>query len=105
MEQQDHERTRQKVSQLLAAVPLGRVTTPADIGAAAGIPGAHVDAILSRLDEKERAVVPWHRVVEPAGVIPAGAEAVQQARLLSFEGVEIASGRVSRFDDLRHRFG
>ena len=87
-----------RVYRLVARIPAGRVASYGQIAAMLGHPRAArtVGWALASLSEEQAAVVPWHRVLNRAGVIslPDRFAALQQA-LLEAEGVEFnADGRV-----------
>ncbi|MDH5752902.1 MAG: MGMT family protein [Deltaproteobacteria bacterium] len=85
---------------LLGAIPAGRVATYGQLAALAGHPrrARMVGRLLAELPED--AGLPWHRVINAAGRIPARlTEAGQgreehQARLLAAEGVAVNGLRV-----------
>ena len=86
---------RQRVWQVVAAIPSGQVLTYGGVASLAGIPrGARfVGTVLRDLPAASR--LPWHRVLNASGrlsVDPATA-AVQRERLES-EGVAFLGGRV-----------
>jgi methylated-DNA-protein-cysteine methyltransferase-like protein len=93
----------ERVWQVVALIPRGRVTTYGRVAALAGIPGGarRVGRILSQLPRGTR--LPWHRVVNASGGIslPAGSTAQRRQRsLLRAEGIEFGTtGRIalSRF--------
>lgn len=83
---------------LVSLIPVGRVASYGQIAAMLDHPRAArtVGWALASLNEEQAAVVPWHRVLNRAGVIslPDRSAALQQA-LLEGEGVEFsADGRV-----------
>jgi methylated-DNA-protein-cysteine methyltransferase related protein len=92
---------RERVWQVVAAIPAGRVATYGQVAGLAGIPrGARfVGSVLRALPPGSR--LPWHRVLNAAGrtsVDPFTAR--EQRERLAAEGVAFVGGRV----DLR-RFG
>jgi methylated-DNA-protein-cysteine methyltransferase-like protein len=77
------------VLEVLKQIPYGKVTTYGDVAKASGHPNGarQVVRILSSLSEKEN--LPWHRVVNKAGVIVLKGEGeLEQITLLRKEGVE-----------------
>jgi methylated-DNA-protein-cysteine methyltransferase-like protein len=84
---------RQRVFQVIAAIPEGRVTTYGEIASLAGSPRAarQVGGVLKRLPEGSS--LPWHRVVNRRGEISLQGEDFQRQRqaLLS-EGITFESG-------------
>ena len=62
-------RIKSDVMAIVAALPQGRVASAADIGRQIDVPARHVAYILTTLDEGERAVSPWWRVVADGGAI------------------------------------
>lgn len=82
-----------RVWQVVAAIPRGRVATYGQIAGLAGIP-AHarlVGRILSRLPNGSR--LPWHRVITSDGRLKSPNSARQRDRLAD-EGVPLTNGRV-----------
>lgn len=80
----------QRIWQVVALIPRGRVATYGDIAARAGLPGAarRVGRALGRLPEDTR--IPWHRVINARGRIslPPGSDAFRRQRdRLKAEGV------------------
>ena len=89
---------KQRIWQVVALIPAGRVATYGDVARQAGLGRAarRVGLALGQLPEGSR--IPWHRVVNSAGKLslPAGspAERQQRQRLLE-EGITVtASGRL-----------
>lgn len=80
MDEQTHERVRE----LIAAIPEGRVATYGDIATAAGLP---TPRLVGRLLREDGADLPWHRVLGANGK-PATELAGEQLSLLRTEGVE-----------------
>ncbi|MFD4456398.1 MGMT family protein [Nocardia sp. NPDC058480] len=80
----------EKVRELVAAIPPGRVCTYGDIAAAAGLSSARTVGWIMRTDSAD---LPWHRVIGASGR-PAAHLATRQLRLLTEEGVPIVDGRV-----------
>ncbi|WP_114191570.1 MGMT family protein [Edaphovirga cremea] len=84
---------RQRVFQVIAAIPEGRVTTYGEIASLAGSPRAarQVGGVLKRLPEGSS--LPWHRVVNRRGEISLQGEDFQRQRqaLLS-EGITFEAG-------------
>lgn len=78
----------QRVYQVVAAIPSGRITTYGQVARLAGSPRAarQVGGILCRLPENTR--LPWHRVVNRFGLSSLQGEAQQcQLALLQAEGL------------------
>lgn len=84
MDEQLHERVRE----IIATVPPGKVTTYGDIAA---IAGARSPRLVGRILAEDGADLPWHRVLRADGT-PAPHLAHQQLELLRAEGV-LAAGR------------
>ncbi len=91
-------------------VPAGRVAAYADVAAFLGHPRRprQVGNALAALDEKTARTVPWHRIVNVAGIISIRGDVcgkdVQRARLLA-EGVDVsATWAVVGFSEVRFRF-
>ena len=75
---------------LVRKIPLGRVASVEAIAEAVGAPVAVVQTVLSQLDEDDRDVVPWHRVVAKGGAIGRGPHRDQQFARLVREGVTVS---------------
>ena len=89
----------ERVRELVAAIPPGRVATYGDIAAAAGLSTPRTVGWIMRTDSGD---LPWHRVV-PASGKPAAHLAHRQLPLLTAEGVPNTDGRVP-LRARRHRF-
>jgi alkylated DNA nucleotide flippase Atl1 len=89
----------ERVRELVAAIPPGRVATYGDIAAAAGLSTPRTVGWIMRTDAAD---LPWHRVLGASGR-PAAHLADRQLRLLAAEGVPVADGRVT-LRTARHRF-
>ena len=79
---------RQRVYQVVAAIPQGQVSTYGTVAALAGSPRAarQVGGILCRLPEGSQ--LPWHRVINRHGLISlTGDDALRQHALLQAEGI------------------
>lgn len=79
-----------KLLTLLRRVPSGRVTTPDILADEIGIPPPVVHAMLTRLTEEERDLVPWHRVIAKGGAIGRGPHRDQQFARLVREGLPVS---------------
>jgi alkylated DNA nucleotide flippase Atl1 len=93
----------ERVRELVASIPPGRVATYGDIAAAAGLSSPRIVAWIMRTDSQD---LPWHRVITASGR-PAPHLASQQLELLRAEGVLAHEGRVplSGARSVRHEFG
>ena len=89
----------ERVRELVAAIPVGRVSTYGDIAAVAGLSTPRTVARIMRTDSAD---LPWHRVVRATGR-PAPQLAVRQLTALAAEGVPITDGRIDLVA-ARHRF-
>ncbi|MEU4841667.1 MGMT family protein [Nocardia sp. NPDC050193] len=89
----------ERVRELVAAIPPGRVATYGDIAAAAGLSTPRTVGWIMRTDAAD---LPWHRVLGASGR-PAAHLADRQLRLLAAEGVPVTDGRVT-LRTARHRF-
>lgn len=89
----------ERVWQVIAMIPKGRVATYGQVAELAGLPGRarRVGNLLSHLPPGSK--IPWHRVVNASGGISLPEDSggfSRQQRLLKKEGVAFnASGRVS----------
>ena len=80
----------ERVRELVAAIPPGRVSTYGDIAAAAGLSTPRTVGWIMRTDSAD---LPWHRVLRANGT-PAAHLAHRQLRLLAEEGCPIRDDRV-----------
>ncbi len=80
-----------RILDIVAAVPAGRVSTYGDVAALAGTPSPRlVGRVLAELSDDR---TPWHRVLRADGTPAAHLVAEQCARLRA-EGVAVTGGRV-----------
>lgn len=81
---------------MVAKIPPGRVASYGQIAALAGFPGRArwVGRVLSELPAGTR--LPWHRVVNAAGLIVDRPGAAEQRRRLVAEGALLKGRRVER---------
>ncbi|MCK8584871.1 MGMT family protein [Yersinia ruckeri] len=89
---QDNDSFRQRVFQVVSAIPYGQVTTYGNIAQLSGSPRAarQVGGVLRRLPEGS--ALPWHRVVNRHGEISlTGEDYVRQQTALQAEGVLFAA--------------
>lgn len=87
------------VRSLVAAIPLGRVSTYGDIAALAGLSSPRIVGWIMRTDSSD---LPWHRVIRVSGR-PAQHLATRQLELLRAEGVLSVDGRVA-LSEIRYEF-
>lgn len=87
------------VRSLVAAIPLGRVSTYGDIAALAGLSSPRIVGWIMRTDSSD---LPWHRVIIASGR-PAQHLATRQLELLRAEGVLSVDGRVA-LSEIRYEF-
>lgn len=87
------------VRSLVAAIPLGRVSTYGDIAALAGLSSPRIVGWIMRTDSSD---LPWHRVIKASGR-PAQHLATRQLELLRAEGVLSVDGRVA-LSEIRYEF-
>jgi O6-methylguanine-DNA--protein-cysteine methyltransferase len=92
----------ERVRELVASIPPGRVATYGDIACAAGLSSPRIVAWIMRTDSHD---LPWHRVITASGR-PAPHLADQQLSLLRTEGVIARAGRVALTGahSMRHTF-
>jgi alkylated DNA nucleotide flippase Atl1 len=82
----------ERILDVVASVPAGRVSTYGDIAALAGTPSPRlVGRVLAELSDDE---TPWHRVVRADGP-PAPPLVVRPCELLRPAGVRSIAGRVN----------
>lgn len=89
----------ERVRELVASIPPGRVATYGDIATAAGLSSPRTVGWIMRTDSGD---LPWHRVLG-AGGRPAAHLAHRQIAKLELEGVPVRDGRVD-LAAARHRF-
>ena len=89
----------ERVRELVASIPAGRVTTYGDIASAARLSSPRIVGWIMRTDSSD---LPWHRVITASGR-PAPHLATRQLELLRAEGVLATDGRVN-LAEARHRF-
>ncbi len=86
----------ERIWQVVAQIPRGRVATYGQVAALAGLPrgGRRVGRAMAQLPQGS--ALPWHRVINAAGrtAIP-GAGGERQRRLLRAEGVMFVNGKVN----------
>lgn len=87
------------VRSLVAAIPLGRVSTYGDIAALAGLSSPRIVGWIMRTDSSD---LLWHRVIRASGR-PAQHLATRQLELLRAEGVLSVDGRVA-LSEIRYEF-
>lgn len=87
------------VRSLVAAIPLGRVSTYGDIAALAGLSSPRIVGWIMWTDSSD---LPWHRVIRASGR-PAQHLATRQLELLRAEGVLSVDGRVA-LSEIRYEF-
>ena len=90
----------ERVRELVASIPAGRVSTYGDIAAAAGLPSPRIVGWVMRTDSAD---LPWHRVLSASGK-PAAHLATRQLENLRSEGVLAHDGRV-KMSEVRFSFG
>jgi len=89
----------ERIWQVIAMIPKGRVATYGQVAELAGLPGGarRVGRVLSQLPNGSR--IPWHRVINASGGIslpPRSGGYARQKRRLEREGVRFnASGRIA----------
>ncbi len=85
------------IQRVIAAIPLGRVSSYGEIAARAGLPG-RARLVGRVLGESDPALnLPWHRVLRSGGVsaFPPGSRGFrEQSQRLRAEGVVVTNGRV-----------
>ncbi len=91
-------RIREHVLQLTAAVPEGKVCTFQSMGEYLDVMPRHVAYILSQLEDNEKFVYPWHRIVSgdtSLGTLKKNPDGASQAELLRDEGILISNNKVA----------
>ncbi|MGW0021083.1 MGMT family protein [Rhodococcus sp. NPDC003382] len=89
----------ERVRELVASIPAGKVATYGDIADAAGLSSPRTVGWIMRTDSAD---LPWHRVL-PASGKPAAHLAHRQLARLALEGTPIRGDRVD-LAAARHRF-
>ena len=94
---------KQKVEQLMAQVPAGKVTTYGDLAALAGHP--YASRVVGGMAHYGNPGLPWHRLVNRFGGLASGYHGGRraQAEHLVAEGVTCTEDRVDNFKDIRWR--
>ena len=94
---------KQKVEQLMAQVPAGKVTTYGDLAALAGHP--YASRVVGGMAHYGNPGLPWHRLVNRFGGLASGYHGGRraQAEHLAAEGVTCTEDRVDNFKDIRWR--
>ncbi|WP_150461022.1 MGMT family protein [Nesterenkonia ebinurensis] len=87
MDEQTHERVRE----VIASVPAGRVATYGDIAALADLP---TPRLVGRVLREDGGDLPWHRIIRANGV-PAPHLRAEQLERLRAEGVLAEGHRVN----------
>jgi methylated-DNA-protein-cysteine methyltransferase related protein len=97
-------RIKADVLKITACIPKGRLCTFTDIGTHLDVMPRHVAYILTTLEDDQKMVVPWYRVVGESGKIGTAKfcpEGTSQVELLKCEGVETCAGQIVNFS--RHQ--
>ena len=89
----------ERVRELVASIPAGRVATYGDIASAAQLSSPRIVGWIMRTDSSDLA---WHRVITASGR-PAAHLSTRQLELLRAEGVLAHDGRVD-LAQTRHQF-
>jgi len=89
----------ERVRELVASIPAGRVATYGDIASAAELSSPRIVGWIMRTDSSD---LPWHRVITASGR-PAAHLVTRQLELLRAEGVLADDGRVN-LRQARHEF-
>ena len=91
----DREARRERIWDLVARIPPGRVATYGDIALAAGLPRGARQVGLALRSCPAQLELPWHRVLAAGGRIALPGNRGQEQRLrLEYEGVPFAGARV-----------
>lgn len=84
------EQTVERVREVVAAIPPGRVLAYGDVAARAGLKSAR---LVGRIMAEDSADLPWHRVLRADGTVAPHIAREQLARLRA-EGILAVDGRV-----------
>lgn len=92
---------RQKIEELIAQVPRGKVTTYGDLAALAG--NAQASRIVGGIAHYGDPELPWHRLVNRFGGLASGFHGGReaQAQLLEQEGIGSTNYVIDNFEELR----
>ena len=92
---------RQRVEELMAQVPAGKVTTYGDLAGLAG--QANASRIVGGIAHFGNPDLPWHRLVNRFGGLAAGFHGGReaQAQLLAQESITCTNHIVDNFNELR----
>ncbi|GAA1480052.1 MGMT family protein [Gordonia sinesedis] len=80
----------ERVRALVAAIPVGQVSTYGDLAAAVGLSSPRIVGWIMRTDSAD---LPWHRVISASGR-PATHKSSTQLDRLRADGVPVRDGRV-----------
>ena len=83
-------RSKADLLALLRKIPLGYVTTAESLASEIGVPAPLVVTMLAQLNDDERDLAPWHRVVAKGGAIGWGPRRDQHFARLVREGVMVS---------------
>jgi methylated-DNA-protein-cysteine methyltransferase related protein len=89
----------ERVRELVAAIPPGRVATYGDIAAVAELSSPRIVGWIMRTDSSD---LPWHRVITAAGR-PAHHLTTRQLELLRAEGILAVDGKIT-LSEVRYEF-
>ncbi|MEZ3499759.1 MGMT family protein [Pantoea sp. KPR_PJ] len=95
---------QQRIWQIVAAIPYGKVATYGDVALLAGSPRAarQVGGVLRRLPPDSQ--LPWHRVINRHGAISLqGDDLLRQRDALASEGIEISDAGQVKLEAYRWR--
>ena len=92
---------RQRIEELIALVPKGKVTTYGDLAALAGSPLA--SRIVGGIAHYGNPELPWHRLVNRFGGLASGFHGGRevQRQLLAEEGIKCTNHVVDNFEEVR----
>lgn len=91
-------RIRAQVLQLTESIPEGKICTYQSMGEYLDVMPRHVAYILSQLEDHEKYVYPWHRVVSSdasLGTPKKNPDGMSQAELLRDEGLLVSANKLS----------
>jgi methylated-DNA-protein-cysteine methyltransferase related protein len=91
-------RIREHVLRLAAAVPEGKICTYQSMGEHLDVMPRHVAYILSQLEDNEKFVYPWYRVVSSDGSLgrpKSSPDGTSQAELLRAEGILVSGNHIA----------
>lgn len=89
-------RIKSDILEIVAKIPVGRMSTHGAIGRHLNVMPRHVASVLMTLDDIDRERVPWWRVVADGGAIGQHKRRADQIKRLRDEGIPVAPAGVAQ---------